>query len=66
VLVAGGAEARRCIVRYAQLKLQGPDAYTADELATLDARRCRSPSSRHTTELSAFVAARYVFARTHV
>lgn len=38
-LVAGGAAARTLAVNFIQVKLRGADAYTADELARLNARR---------------------------
>jgi len=38
-LVAGGAEARKLVIAWIQLKLRDADAYTADELAQLNAKR---------------------------
>jgi hypothetical protein len=38
-VVAGGAAARQYVTRFIQVKLRGADAYTADELARLNARR---------------------------
>jgi hypothetical protein len=38
-LVSGGAAARGLVVRFVQVKLRGPNGFTAEELATLNAHR---------------------------